>query len=207
MGSEVVQSTMHFLKEDSQSTMHFLKEDSSFREEKPYAFQYKLSSDDIRQSNMEMQEVKSVKIKDMRGFERKFSLEANGFTILRFDSKLQYQEFYDAEKLKVYFTELEDLLKLHLGANQVKVFRHGVRWLLNSRNYFNSQNGSSESVTPISPSPQVKPTATNSQHLLLTLVGIGFFRVCVKLLIRVQILPRKRHWKKSDGSTARRHRV
>ena len=109
-----------------QSAIHFLRENPCFKEEKPYAFRFDLESAGVPQSNMEMREVKPISITDMRGFEHNFSLEANGFAVLGLDSKLSYSDYHDAEKLKVYFHELEELLKAYLGAREVKVFRHGV---------------------------------------------------------------------------------
>ncbi|KAI4149667.1 MAG: hypothetical protein L6R39_002449 [Caloplaca ligustica] len=112
---------------DVQSAIHFLKENPSYQHEKPYAFRFALSSNDIPQSNMEMQKVEPITITDIRGFEQDYSLDVNGFTILELDSKLGYHDFYDSERVKVYFAELEDLLEYHLGASKVKVFRHGLR--------------------------------------------------------------------------------
>lgn len=81
---------------------------------------------DIPQSNMRMQKVEPITISDIRGSEQDFSLDVNGFTILKLDGKLGYKDFHDPEMVKVYFHELEDLLKTYLGASRVKVFRHGV---------------------------------------------------------------------------------
>ncbi|KAL8833096.1 MAG: hypothetical protein Q9170_004505 [Blastenia crenularia] len=111
---------------DVQSAIHFLKPNSLYRHEKPYAFRFELSSDDIPQSNMEMQKIEPINITDIRGSERDYSLDVNGFTIVRFESSLEYQDFYDPEKVKIYLGELEELLKSYLKASEVKVFRHGI---------------------------------------------------------------------------------
>ncbi|KAL8731037.1 MAG: hypothetical protein Q9166_003688 [cf. Caloplaca sp. 2 TL-2023] len=110
-----------------QSAIYFLKENPSYQDEKPYAFRFELGSAEIPQSNMEMQRVEPISITDIRGFERHYSLDVNGFEVLELDSHLEYKDFYDSDKVKVYLAELEDLLKRHLGASKVKVFRHGLR--------------------------------------------------------------------------------
>ncbi|KAL8963646.1 MAG: hypothetical protein Q9193_000115 [Seirophora villosa] len=112
---------------DVQSAIHFLKESPSYQHEKPYAFRFGLGSVDIPQSNMEMQIVKPITITDIRGYERDYALDVNGFTILELDSECGYEDFHDPEKVKLYLGELEDLLQSHLGAFKVKVFRHGLR--------------------------------------------------------------------------------
>ena len=75
---------------------------------------------------MEMQKIEPITISDIRGFEHEYTLDINGFAILEFNSQLYYDGFHDSEKVKIYFNELEDLLRSHLGAFEVKVFRHGV---------------------------------------------------------------------------------
>ncbi|KAI4195847.1 MAG: hypothetical protein LQ346_003338 [Caloplaca aetnensis] len=110
-----------------ESAIHFLQENPSYRHEKPYAFRFAPGPIDIPQTNMQMQKVEPIAIADIRGSEHDFSLDPNGFTILKLDSELEYAGFHDPEKVKVYFHEVEGLLKLHLGASEVKVFRHGLR--------------------------------------------------------------------------------
>lgn len=109
-----------------QSAIHFLKENPAYQEEKPYAFRFELDTAEVPQSNMQMRKIEPITITDIRGSEDRYSLETNGFTVLRLDSRLVYDDFHDSKKVEVYLNELETLLKSHLGAFQVKVFRHGV---------------------------------------------------------------------------------
>ncbi|KAL8713802.1 MAG: hypothetical protein Q9225_006712 [Loekoesia sp. 1 TL-2023] len=111
-----------------QAGIYFLKENPNYQEEKPYAFRFEFGSADVPQSNMEMQKIEPITITDIRGFEQDYSLGTNGFAILKFDSNLTYEDFHDSAKVKeYYYQELENLLKSHLGASEVKVFRHGLR--------------------------------------------------------------------------------
>lgn len=110
-----------------QANIHFLKTDARHQKEKPYAFRYELDTEDIPQSNMEMENVEGIRITDIRGLEREFSLGSNGFTVLRNQSALEYRDYYDPSRVLVYFRELERLLETHLNASKVEIFRHGVR--------------------------------------------------------------------------------
>ena len=110
-----------------QANIHFLKPDARHQDEKPYAFRYELDTEEVPQSNMEMEKVEGVGITDIRGRELEFSLDANGFTVLRHQSALDYGDYYDPNRVWVYLHELEDLLRTNLNASKVEVFRHGVR--------------------------------------------------------------------------------
>ena len=67
-----------------------------------------------------------VLIEDARGREAEFSLDRNGFTLLR--APTQVRDFYSPEEVKaVYYPEVERLLRGTLGASRVVVFDHGVR--------------------------------------------------------------------------------
>jgi hypothetical protein len=106
-----------------ETEIYFLKRDSKFEAEKPYAFRYAV--DNVPQTNMVM-EPEPVLITDIRGSEDRFSVDIHGFAVLKFESGLSYDDFYDESKVSQYFRGLENLLKLHLDANRVEVFRHGV---------------------------------------------------------------------------------
>jgi hypothetical protein len=109
------------------SSIHFLKRSPVFLEEKPYAFRFDREDDSIPQTNMTMEEVEGIAIANMRGAEDAFTLEKNGFEVMELQSKLAYEDFDDKTKIPVYLRELEELLQRRLGANQVLVFRHGLR--------------------------------------------------------------------------------
>lgn len=67
-----------------------------------------------------------VRIEDARGRESEFSLDRNGFALLKAPS--QVRDFYNPDEIKsVYYPEVERLLRDTLGASQVIVFDHNVR--------------------------------------------------------------------------------
>lgn len=69
---------------------------------------------------------REVLIEDGRGREGEFTLDRNGFALLRAETKMR--DFYSPEEVKAtYYPEVERLLRDALGASRVVVFDHGVR--------------------------------------------------------------------------------
>lgn len=109
-----------------QTSIHFLKKTTLYETEKPYAFRYHDDNIDVPQSNMRMENHHKITVTNLRSYGSPLSFEQNGFAVLNLQSQLNPEDFYDTQRLPVYFRELEDLLKSWLGADHVKVFRHGV---------------------------------------------------------------------------------
>lgn len=112
------------------TSMYFLTRNDLFTTEKPYAFRFALTDHDmsanIPQTNMKMERKDDIIIKDIRGHEKQFTLEKNGFEVLSHTSEIAYEDYYRPDKVKIYLHELEGLLKDRLKASHVQVFRHGV---------------------------------------------------------------------------------
>jgi hypothetical protein len=69
---------------------------------------------------------REVTIEDARGREAEFTLDRNGFALVKAPTAVA--NFYDPEEIKrVYYPEVEQLLKDKLGASRVFVFDHNVR--------------------------------------------------------------------------------
>jgi hypothetical protein len=67
-----------------------------------------------------------VRIEDARGRDSEFSLDRNGFALLK--APTQVRDFYSPEEVKsLYYPEVERLLRDTLGASRVFVFDHNVR--------------------------------------------------------------------------------
>src|SRR5271166_4206107 len=67
-----------------------------------------------------------VRIEDARGREAEFTLDRNGFTLVK--AATAVRNFYDLDEIKsVYYPEVERLLRDTLGASRVVVFDHNVR--------------------------------------------------------------------------------
>jgi hypothetical protein len=69
---------------------------------------------------------REIRIEDARGQEEQFTLDRNGFQLVRSPSRVA--DFYSPEEVeRVYYPEVEQLLKKALGATRVQIFDHTVR--------------------------------------------------------------------------------
>src|SRR5580704_11310954 len=69
---------------------------------------------------------REVRIEDARGRESEFTLDRNGFALVK--SLTAVSDFYDADEIKrVYYPEVDKLLRNAVGASRVFVFDHNVR--------------------------------------------------------------------------------
>jgi hypothetical protein len=69
---------------------------------------------------------RDIRIEDARGREDEFTLDRNGFQLVKARSAVT--DFYSpAEVERVYYPEVEQLLKKTLGASRVQIFDHTVR--------------------------------------------------------------------------------
>jgi len=67
-----------------------------------------------------------IAIEDARGHENEFTLDRNGFQLVRAPSTVG--DFYSSEEVeRAYYPEVEKLLRETLGARKVKIFDHTVR--------------------------------------------------------------------------------
>lgn len=78
------------------------------------------------QTNMTHQTIDGIPGEEIRGQEDQFQLERNGFTI---QHGSPVQRFSRVEEVTKYLRLTERLLKAHLRASRVEVFRHGVQFL------------------------------------------------------------------------------
>lgn len=112
-------------KDVKDSTIHFLRPNPLHRTEKPYAFRFD-PGEGVEQSNFSLEPRGGISVHDLRGREREFNFEKNGFTVLKLPRSVPYEAYHDEEGVKTYLTQLEELLKSSLSASHVEVFRHGV---------------------------------------------------------------------------------
>jgi hypothetical protein len=102
-------STLHYLKRGPEKPAHY-------RIEPPQGVPVWNGIDDPRE----------VPIEDARGRESEFTLDRNGFALVKAPTAVA--NFYDPEEVKrVYHPEVEHLLRDRLGASRVFVFDHNVR--------------------------------------------------------------------------------
>jgi hypothetical protein len=69
---------------------------------------------------------REIRIEDARGREQEFTIDRNGFALAKAPS--QVRDFYSDEEVKrLYYPEIEQLLRDKLGASRVFIFDHTVR--------------------------------------------------------------------------------
>src|SRR6266851_4898080 len=69
---------------------------------------------------------RQIRIEDARGREHEFTLDRNGFALVK--APTQVRDFYaDEEVRRTYYPEVEQLLRDRLGASSVFIFDHTVR--------------------------------------------------------------------------------
>ncbi|MCJ1226945.1 hypothetical protein MMC12_003600 [Toensbergia leucococca] len=110
-----------------QTPLYFLKPNKLFNIEKPYAFKFPVEGGRVRPSNMETGVVEDITITDIRGYEKSFNMETNGFAVLSLNTGLEYEDFHQEEGIFSYLRKIELLLKDYTGASRVDVFWHCVR--------------------------------------------------------------------------------
>ncbi|KAK3373518.1 putative CmcJ-like methyltransferase [Lasiosphaeria ovina] len=110
-----------------QCNFYFLKRnDELYNVQRPYAFKFP-PNNGCPMSNLVHHRVDGITVEDMRGRKKDFQFEKNGFAVLDVDTGLEYDDHFDPAKAQGYFSMMEGVLKEHLGASRVDVFRHGIR--------------------------------------------------------------------------------
>ena len=106
--------------QDVTATLHYLKRGA----EKPAYYRIEPPPGVPRWNGVD--DARDVRIEDARGRENEFTLDRNGFALTH--AATAVKDFYDPEEIKrVYYPEVESLLRQRLGASRVFVFDHVVR--------------------------------------------------------------------------------
>lgn len=111
--------------------MHFLTRDDLYKTEKPYQLKY-ASQPGLPKSNLRLEKQDPIKINNIRCQEREFSFERNGFTVLRMDEDIPYDDFSNPEGIRRYLDAVTENVKVLLGADKVQAFQYVVRLSLSS---------------------------------------------------------------------------
>jgi hypothetical protein len=102
------------------STLHYLKRGT----EKPASYRIEPPPGVPRWNGID--DPHDVTIEDARGREAEFTLDRNGFALVKAPTAVA--DFYSPDEIKdVYYPEVERLLRDKLGASRVFVFDHNVR--------------------------------------------------------------------------------
>lgn len=109
-----------------QTSMNFLSREDLYQREKPYLCLFE-TPEGFPKSNIRLSKCTDLKIEDVRGCDSTVSLQTHGFAIMPLKSKLSYDDFDDAVKIKTqYLPEVAELLRRLTEASRVQIFEHLV---------------------------------------------------------------------------------
>ncbi|KAL8805665.1 MAG: hypothetical protein Q9182_001809 [Xanthomendoza sp. 2 TL-2023] len=109
-----------------ETSMHFLRRDELYKSEKPYQLKY-AAAEGIPITNFRLEKQEPIKINSLRGCEQYFSFDKNGFTVMKLDDDLPYDDFSNAAGVRRYLEVVAASLQKLLGADKVQVFQYVVR--------------------------------------------------------------------------------
>ncbi|EAW19865.1 putative CmcJ-like methyltransferase [Aspergillus fischeri NRRL 181] len=102
-----------------QASLFFLTPDELHKQQRPYTFKFP-PYNGCPQSNMTHEKINGITVENMRGREDQFQLERNGFTILKVNTGLEYDDFFKQKEVTQYLHLMEGVLKAHLGASRIR---------------------------------------------------------------------------------------
>lgn len=109
------------------TSMHFLARRDDYKIIKPYSLRFEPEDPSLAKTNIKLECHEDIEVEDIRSFERCFTLDADGFTVLKLDTAMAYEDFDDEDKiLQVYLKETADMLLSYCGATKVQIFEHTV---------------------------------------------------------------------------------
>ena len=107
-------------------SIHFLKRDALYDLEKPYTIRYALP-DGTPRTNSQHEEHHGLLIRNIRPQLRHFSMESHGFTVVKMESAMMYQDFENEDRIiNTYLAEVARKLRETLKARHVQVYEHTV---------------------------------------------------------------------------------
>ena len=109
-----------------QSSLYYLARDELWKTETPYSLRFKPPGD-FPKSNGSNIKIDDILIEDIRGSEQHFGLEETGFTVLRLDAPMSYEDFKAPDKVQtIYLKYVAHTLKATLQADRVQIFDYQV---------------------------------------------------------------------------------
>ncbi|KAH8704098.1 hypothetical protein BGW36DRAFT_423624 [Talaromyces proteolyticus] len=105
------------------ATLGFLPDEKLFREERPYCLKFEAPKG-LRRTNIQAEHRRQI-IEDIRGREKDFNLDKNGFALVPFHTKMAYEDFENEDKIvTVYMTEVAAVIQQLVGAFRVQIFEY-----------------------------------------------------------------------------------
>ncbi len=117
---------MEYAPDNVIATFPFIQKNELYKTVKPYGADF--STEAVPRSNLKMHKVDGVSITDMRGLEKKFTFDEDGFKVLKFKPSLPYDGFANQAKVEeIYCEELGLFLVEHFQASAIQIFETQVQ--------------------------------------------------------------------------------
>ena len=157
-----------------ETSMHFLTRDKLYENEKPYSLKY-VAAEGIPTSNIRVEKHEAIKVNSIRGQEQQFSLERNGFAVLKMDEEVPYDDFANPAGIQRYLNMVAEQLKTRLGADKVQVYQYVVRTKFDIPPIYKSALTIRRSENVIQGSQlRKKAKSINSLSRRQSLISVGF---------------------------------
>lgn len=155
--------------------INFLEKDELYDTEKPYTLMVDPGDEHFPRSNFKLHEPADLTIEDVRGRQHEFSIERNGFKLIRLESQMTYDDYDNEEKtLTVYLDEAVEALKTSLGATRVQIYEHVVSPQVHLRDVTSAEIQSFANAMRLSQFRRARLTNITNQLPLPTLVHFHF---------------------------------
>ena len=100
----------------TQAALTFFERESWPSHERPYELLFQPPNGTIPVCNYNVVQVPNVPVHNLRPLKDKLSLDHEGFLVALLDTTMEYDDYFDHEKLKcIYMTEIKTYLKKQLG--------------------------------------------------------------------------------------------
>lgn len=105
------------------ATLGLLSHSEIFRHERPYCLKFE-APEGLRRSNIQTEYHERV-IEDIRGHEKDFNIDRNGFALVPFHTRMAYEDFENEDKIvAVHMPEVAGVLQRLVGAFRVQIFEY-----------------------------------------------------------------------------------
>ncbi len=114
-------------RDDVNAQLVYLEKNDLFETEKPYNLQYKPDDETLLRTNCARVVKSDILIRDFRDHENKFSIEKQGFEIMKLESEMQYADFDSDEMVEnIYYPELKASLRSRFKPRRIEILEHIV---------------------------------------------------------------------------------
>jgi hypothetical protein len=116
------------LQDVENTSMYFLERDELWKTVKPYDLKFNPPAG-FPKTNAVPRKHDNIRVEDIRGREKEFNIQKNGFELVKLEASLTLQDFEEGNRdrlAEAYFRPLADKLKSLLKAQRVQIFDYQV---------------------------------------------------------------------------------